>query len=74
MFSLSSSKHLETIGETYFSHFWRAIGLSYRTITAGVILCIHAFLPDVFVNDGSLLIDEIHRELDVEFVNTNRNI
>lgn len=45
-------KHLEEVGMGYFQHMFGAFKLAFRFITGAIMLVIHAFLPNIFVNAG----------------------
>ena len=42
------TKHLNTIGETYFEHLKAALKFSYHLFTAAIACTVHAFLPFLF--------------------------
>ena len=47
------SKHLKNINMSYFQHMKCALGYAKESGKAMIYFSVHAFLPDVFVHDGS---------------------
>ena len=45
-------KHLEEVDMGYFQHMFVAFGLAFRFILGAIMLVIHAFLPNIFVDAG----------------------
>ena len=50
-------KHLEEVGMGYFQHMFGAFKLAFRFIFGAIMLVIHAFLPNIFVNAGKNTVD-----------------
>ena len=50
-------KHLEEVGMGYFQHMFGAFRLAFRFILGAIMLVIHAFLPNIFVNAGKNTVD-----------------
>jgi hypothetical protein len=57
-------KHLDEVGETYWQHFKFAAGMGLALFIAGICVMIHAILPTVFPNIGSIVIRHAHKRLD----------
>lgn len=64
------TSHLEEINQNYFEHMKHALFYSTESTKASFYFLIHAFLPWVFVNDGSQTVsklqDSINRSKNVE--------
>lgn len=54
------TRHLESVGETYFEHFGHALSFAATLAVAAVVCLVHALLPFVFERTGSRLIDRLH--------------
>lgn len=50
-------KHLEEVGMGYFQHMLGAFKLAFRFTLGAIMLVIHAFLPNIFVNAGKNTVD-----------------
>jgi hypothetical protein len=55
--------HLEKNNMTYVQHMCNALKYSFISLMASIIFCIHAFFPNYLVTEGSLLINDLHTEL-----------
>jgi hypothetical protein len=56
-FKCGTMKHLEEVGMGYFQHMFGAFKLAFRFTLGAIMLVIHAFLPNIFVNAGKNTVD-----------------
>ena len=54
------TRHLKSVDETYFQHFWQAMGFSLTLAVAAVVCLVHALMPFLFERTGSQLIGRLH--------------
>ena len=54
------TRHLESVDETYFEHFWQAVQFSLTLAVAAAVYLVHALLPFLFERTGSQLIGKLH--------------
>ncbi len=59
--------HPASVDESYFQHFFYAIGYSVRLIAAGVACFIHAFIPGLFSFTASTMIKKIIAEVNQRY-------
>lgn len=59
--NLNNIQHLKNRNMTYVEHFNHAIYLSKESLKASVYLFIHSLFPFVFENNGSKIINSIHK-------------
>lgn len=52
--------HPASVGETYAEHLMMATGFAVSLFAAGVAVLVHAFLPFLFVDTGSRMIEGLH--------------
>tara|TARA_Y100000296_G_C5176186_1_gene260203 strand:- start:3949 stop:4131 length:183 start_codon:yes stop_codon:yes gene_type:complete len=55
--------HLKKNDMSYYAHFKRATYISINMIVGGLLCCIHAFIPFVFVHAGSSRIKKLYKIL-----------
>ena len=56
-------KHLEKNNMSYFTHYNKAIYVGISMIFGGVLCCVHAFLPFIFVESASKTNERLHKIL-----------
>jgi len=59
-------QHLEENNIGYFSHMKRALKLSIYSLKASICFLIHSIYPDILVDNGSNIINELSTELSTE--------
>ena len=62
--------HPASVGESYAEHLVTASGFGLRMVLAGLACMIHALLPFLFVNTGSVPISTLHDKM---LANRRRN-
>ena len=53
-------EHPASLGETYFQHMAEALVFGVKMISGGLACLIHAVLPFLFVNTGSLQVKDLY--------------
>lgn len=62
-------KHLQETGLSYFAHMLQAIKYFGCIQLCAIKVLIHAFCPDLFINDASNEICRLHKEMHGEKTN-----
>jgi hypothetical protein len=57
------NRHLNQVGENYFTHFSFAAKSSAKLMITSIILMIHAILPFIFLDKGSKSVKEINNQM-----------
>lgn len=57
------TKHPNSIGETYWQHFWFATCFAANLLVAGICCLIHAIFPFVFKDTASNILARIVKKL-----------
>jgi hypothetical protein len=57
------TEHPATIGETYFSHLFRATAFGVRMLIAGIACILHGLFPFLCVTTGSDAMKSLHDEM-----------
>ena len=60
---MSFFNHLNELNVTYVEHFKIAINGSYLSLKAAIYLLIHAFIPDLFREEGTKTIKHLHYKI-----------
>ena len=56
-------QHPSDVGETYWEHFYHALGFSLRLFVAAGACFVHAILPFLFTNTGSAMINNLYSKM-----------
>ncbi len=56
-------QHLQKINQTYFQHLQNAFSYAAQCQKASLYFMVHAFYPDMFVDDGSTMVRRLHERL-----------
>lgn len=62
MNNLYENNHLKKVNMTYFQHFKRASKLSYLFCIGSVKMFVHAVIPNLYYNSGSIYKEKIEKE------------
>ena len=57
------TRHLDSVGETYFQHMRVASGCGARMVAGGVACLVHALFPFLFTNAATDQIRYLHRRM-----------
>ena len=57
------TEHPESVGETYFEHFFVAIRFSCKLFLSSIAALIHAFIPALFKKTASTQIKEMYGQM-----------
>ena len=60
---ISFTEHPASVGETYFSHLFSALGFCAKLTLALIACLIHSFLPFLFEKTGSQMITKLMDEM-----------
>ena len=56
-------QHPSAVGETYWEHFWHALGFASRLFVAAGACLVHAILPFLFTSTGSTMINNLYSRM-----------
>lgn len=57
------TEHPESVGETYFEHFFVAIRFSCKLFLSSIAALIHAFIPALFKKTANTQIKKMYRQM-----------
>lgn len=60
------SRHLDSVGETYFQHARHALGFALRMFLGSLACLAHALVPFLFERTGSAVIRTLHDRMVVQ--------
>ena len=56
-------QHPSDVGETYWEHFYHALGFALRLFVAAGACFVHAILPFLFTSTGSAMINKLYSKM-----------
>ena len=56
-------QHPSDVGETYWEHFYHALGFALRLFVAAGACLVHAILPFLFTSTGSTMINNLYSRM-----------
>ncbi|MFT6304407.1 MAG: hypothetical protein ACI9XK_002312 [Granulosicoccus sp.] len=59
----SCREHPQSVGQSYWEHFWFSFSFSARLLVAASTAFVHALVPGVFETTTSRAIDQLHERI-----------